>query len=63
MTVTLKGPMPALLRISERDIVAAVPGTGNANRTSVTPQITVSGPMAPRVEVENVSPAAVRVKK
>ena len=63
VTVTLKGPMPALLRISERDIVAAVPGTGNANRTSATPQITVSGPMAPRVEVESVSPASVRVKK
>lgn len=63
VTVTLKGPMPALLRISERDIVAAVPGTGNANRTAVTPQITVSGPMAPRVEVESVSPAAVRVKR
>ncbi|MBK6426857.1 MAG: hypothetical protein IPF82_11880 [Blastocatellia bacterium] len=63
VTVTLKGPMPALLRITELDIVATISGSGNVNRTSVTPQITVSGPMAPRVEVESVSPAAVRVKK
>lgn len=63
VTVTLKGPMPALLRITERDIVAAIPATSNANRATATPQITVSGPMAPRVEVENVSPASVRVKR
>lgn len=63
VTVTLKGPMPALLRITEADIIALIPGSANANKTSVTPQITVSGPMAPRVEVESVSPASVRVKK
>lgn len=63
VTVTLKGPMPALLRITEADILAAIPGSGNTNRTTLTPQITVSGPMAPRVEVESVSPASVRVKR
>jgi len=63
VTVTLKGSMPALLRISESDIVAAMPSSPNANRTTVTPLITVSGPWAPRVEVESVSPASVRVRR
>jgi len=63
VTVTLKGPMPALLQIRDSDVAATIPAGTNVNRNAATPLITVSGPWAPRVEVENVSPATVRIRR
>lgn len=59
VTVTLRGPFPALNQIRPSDITAIVQPQGESRRQSLAPQIEVSGPAAPRVEVESVSPQQV----
>ena len=63
VTVTLKGPVPALAAIRPSDITATVVPSGTANRQTLAPQIQISGPNAPRVEVERLQPLAVRWRK
>ena len=63
VTVVLRGPIPALNQISAANITAVVQPSGEGARQSVAPQIEVSGPVAPRVEVESVRPQTVRWRR
>ena len=63
VTVVLRGPYPALNQITAADISAVVQPAGEGPRQSIAPQIQVSGPAAPRVEVESVSPQTVRWRR
>ncbi|HQR39189.1 MAG TPA: CdaR family protein [Blastocatellia bacterium] len=59
--VKLHGPMPALNALKPEDITARI--TVVAGKQSFVPEIVVGGPNAPRIQVESVTPAAVRWRK
>jgi hypothetical protein len=63
VTVTLRGPFPALNQIKPEEITAVVQPADGAARQSLTPQIQISGPFAPRLDVESVSPQQVRWRR
>jgi YbbR domain-containing protein len=61
--VTLKGPLPALNALKPSEISATVDPTAASGGRGVVPQIRLTGPQAPRVEVERVVPQTVRLRK
>lgn len=63
VTVRLRGPFPALNQIRPSDIAAVAVPSGDAARQTLAPQIQVTGPAAPRVEVESVRPQQVRWRR
>lgn len=61
--VTLKGPVPALNSLAPTDVAATIAPSGGAARQNIVPQIQISGPNAPSLEVEKVQPQSVRWRR
>ena len=63
VAVTLRGPVPALNALKPGEVSAAVAASSAASGRAIVPQIRITGPHAPRVEVERVIPQTVRIRR